>query len=90
MLHELYSSSNIIMMIKSRRMRYTVHIALMGKLKLMYENLIRKPEYTRPLGRHRRLWQYNIKMDLSEIVCRVWTGFIWLRTETGNGTLRTR
>jgi hypothetical protein len=35
-----------------------------------------KPEENRPLGRFRRKWEYNIKMDLGEIMCVVWTGFM--------------
>jgi hypothetical protein len=37
----------------------------------------------RPLGRHRRRWEDNIKMDLQEVGCGAWTGLIWLRIGTG-------
>jgi hypothetical protein len=41
----------------------------------------------RPLGRLRRRWEDDIKMDLNEIGFGVWIGFIWLRTETSGGLL---
>jgi hypothetical protein len=47
----LYSSPNIIRMIKSRRMRWTCHIALMGEKRNAYRILVGKPEGKRPLGR---------------------------------------
>jgi hypothetical protein len=45
-----------------------------------------KPEGMRPLGRPRRRWEDNIKMDLQEVGCGVWTGMGWLRIETSGGT----
>jgi hypothetical protein len=53
-LHNLYSSSNIIRQIKSRRMRWAGHVALMGEEKKLYKVLVGKPEGKRPLGRPRR------------------------------------
>jgi hypothetical protein len=44
-----------------------------------YRILVRKPEGRRPLGRPRRRWVDNIKMDLREIVCMVWIELIWFR-----------
>jgi hypothetical protein len=66
-LHSLYSSPNIIRMIKSRRMRWAGHVARMGAKWNAYRILVRKPGGRRPLGRpkHRRVG--NIKMDLREI-----------------------
>jgi len=49
--------------------------------------LLGKPEGMRPLGRPRRRWEYNIKMDLQELGCGAWTGLIWLRIGTGGGHL---
>jgi hypothetical protein len=46
-----------------------------------------KPEGKRPLGRPRRTWEDNIKVDLQEVGCRVWTGFGWLRIEAGGNQL---
>jgi hypothetical protein len=48
---------------------------------------IGKPEGRRPLGRPRRRWEDNIKMDLREIGLGMWIGFIWLRIGTGGGLL---
>jgi hypothetical protein len=54
-------------MIKSRRMRWAGHVARMGAKKTAYRILVGKPEGERPLGRPRRRWVDNIKMDLREI-----------------------
>jgi hypothetical protein len=63
-LHNFYSSPNIIRMIKSRRMRWAEHIGQMGEMRNAYRRLVGKPEGKRPLGRQRRRWVDNIKMDL--------------------------
>jgi hypothetical protein len=63
-LHNLYSSSSIIRIIKSRRMRWAGHMARMGEKRNVYKLLVGKPEGKRPLGRSRRRWIDNIKMDL--------------------------
>jgi hypothetical protein len=60
-LHNLYSSPSIIRMIKSRRMRWSGHVARMGEKR---NALVGNPEGKRPLGRPRRRWVDNIKMDL--------------------------
>jgi hypothetical protein len=62
-LHNLYSSPNIIRRIKSRRMRGVGHVARMGEKRNVYRILVGKPEGKRPLGRPRRRWVDNIKMD---------------------------
>jgi len=49
-----------------------------------------KPEGKRPLGRLRRRWEDNIKMDLQEVGCGLWTGSRWLRIRTGGGHLWVR
>jgi hypothetical protein len=66
-LHNLYSSPSIIRMIKSRRMRWAGHVADLGEKRNAYSILVGKPEGRRPLGRPRRRWVDNIKMDLREI-----------------------
>jgi hypothetical protein len=66
-LHDLYSSPNIVRVIKSRRMRWTGHVARMGEGRGAYRVLVGRPEGNRPLGRPRRRWEDNIKMDLGEI-----------------------
>jgi hypothetical protein len=63
-LHNLYSSPSIIRIIKSRRMRWTGHVARMGEKRNVYRLLVGKAEVKRPLGRPRRKWIDNIKMDL--------------------------
>jgi hypothetical protein len=66
-LHNLYSSPNIIRVIKSRRMRWTGHAARIGESRNAYRILVGNPERRRPLGRPRRRWVDNIKMDLREV-----------------------
>jgi hypothetical protein len=62
-LHDLYSSPNIIRIIKSRRMRWAGHVARMGEKRNAYRLLVGKPEGKRLLGRPRRRWVDNIRMD---------------------------
>jgi hypothetical protein len=66
-LHDLYSSPSIIRIIKSRRMRLAGHVAQMGEKRNAYRLLVGKPEGKRPLGRPRRRWLDNIRMDLGEV-----------------------
>jgi hypothetical protein len=66
-LHGLYSSPSIVRVIKARKMRWAGHVACMGEVRGAYNILVGKPEGRRPLGRPRRRWEYNIKMDLGEI-----------------------
>jgi hypothetical protein len=63
-LYALYSSPNIIRVIKSRRLRWAGHVARMGERRGAYRALVGKPEGRRPLERPRRRWEDNIKMDL--------------------------
>jgi hypothetical protein len=63
-LNDLCTSPNIVRVIKSRRMRWAGHIARMGERRGVYRILVRKPKGKRPLGRHRRIWEDNIKMDI--------------------------
>jgi hypothetical protein len=67
----LYSSPSIIRMIKSRRMRLAGHVARMGEKRNAYRILVGKP-----LGRPRRRWVDNIRMDLGELG---WDGMDWIK-----------
>jgi len=62
-------SPNIDRVIKSRRMSWAGHVARMGKKTGIYSILVGKPEEKRPLGRPRRRWEDNIKMDLQKVGC---------------------
>jgi hypothetical protein len=66
-LNDLYSSPNIIRVIKSRRMRWARHVERMGENRGSYRILVGRPEGRLPLGRPRRRWEDNIKMDLQEV-----------------------
>jgi hypothetical protein len=66
-LHDLYSSPNIVRVIKSRRMSRAGHVARIGEGRVAYRVLVRRPEGKRPLGRPRCRWEDNIKRDLGEI-----------------------
>jgi hypothetical protein len=66
---DLYCSSSIIRVIKSRRMRWAGHVALVGKKRGVYRVLVGKPEENRPHGKLRRKWKDNIKMDLHDVGC---------------------
>jgi len=68
-LNDLYSSSNIVRLIKSRRMRWAGYVARMGEERDVYRVLVGEPEEKRPLGRPRRRWVDNIRMDLQEVGC---------------------
>jgi hypothetical protein len=63
-LYNLYSSPNIVRVIKSRRMRWTGHVARIGEGRVVYRVLVGKPEGKRPLGRPRLRWKDNIKINL--------------------------
>ena len=66
-LRDLYSLPNILRVVKSRRMRWAGHVVRMGEGRVMHMVLVRKPEGKRPLGRPRRRWEDNSKMDLQEV-----------------------
>ena len=66
-LSDLYSSPNVVRVIKSRRMRWAGHVARMGEERGTYRVLVGKPEGKRPLGRPRHRWVDNIRMDLQEV-----------------------
>ena len=65
-LNDPYSSPNIVRVIKSRRMRWAGHVARTGEERGACRVLVRKPEGKRPLGRPRRRWVDNIRMDLQD------------------------
>jgi hypothetical protein len=85
-LHNLYSSPSIIRMITSRKMRWRGHVTRMAEKKIAYRILVGKPERKRPLGRTRRRWVENIRMDLERWV-GIWIGLIWLRIGISGGLL---
>ena len=68
-MYSLYSSSNIVRVIKPRRMRWAGHVARMVEERGVYRVLLRKPEGKRPLAVSRRRWVDNIRMDLQEVGC---------------------
>ena len=68
-LNDLYSSPNIVRVIKSRRMKQAGHVASMGERMGVYRILVGTPEGKRPLGRSRRRWEDNTKMKLQEVGC---------------------
>ena len=76
-LNDLYSSPNIVLVIKSRRMRWAGHVVCMGEGRGVYRVFVGKTDGKRP--RHR--WEDNINIDLQEV--GVWTGSSWLRIGTG-------
>jgi hypothetical protein len=83
-LHSLYSSLNIVGVIKSRRMRLVGHVACMGEGRGVYRVLVRMPKGKRPQGRPRHRWEDNIRIDLREIgidglnwICLAQDGIQW-------------
>ena len=68
-LNDLYSSPNIVLVITSRRMRWTGYVARVGEKSGIYRVLVVTPEGKRPLGRSRRRWEDNIKVNLQEVGC---------------------
>jgi len=63
-LNDLYSSPNIVRVIKPRRMGWAGHVACMGERRDVYRVFVGKPEGKRALGRRRHRWEHNIKMDV--------------------------
>jgi hypothetical protein len=85
--NDLYSSPNIIWVIKSRRMRWAGHVVRMVEEKGAYRVLVGRPEGRRPLGRPRRSWEDNIIMDLQAVE---WGYMDWIdmaQDRTGGGLL---
>jgi hypothetical protein len=65
----LYSPRNIVLVIKSRKMRWTGNVARVGEGRGVYRVLVAKPQGKKPVGRTRHRWEDNIKMDLQEVGC---------------------
>jgi len=91
---DLYSSANIVRVIKSRRMRWVGHVERVGERRGVYRVLMVKPEGKKPLGRTRCRWKDNVKKHLQEVGCRGmdWIdlareGERWRSFECGNGTV---
>jgi len=74
-LNNLYSSPNIVWVIKSSRMRWAGHVACMGERRDAYRVMVGKPVGKIPLGRPRHRWEDNIKTDLQEVGCE---GMEWI------------
>ena len=85
--NDLYSSPNIVRVIKFRRIRLAGHVARMGEKRGVHRFLVGNPEGNRPLGRLRLRWQDKVKMDFRKWDIRVWTGSSWLAKRTGGGHL---
>ena len=68
-LNDLYSSPNIVRVIKSKRMRWAGHVARVGERRGVYVVLVGNPKGKRTLGRPRRRLEDNTKMDLQEVGC---------------------
>jgi hypothetical protein len=83
-LNDLYSLPNIVRVVKSRRMRWTGHVASTGEDRGVHSVLVGKPEGKRPLGRPRRRWIFR---KLEGVVGNGWS---WLRIGTGGGHLWVR
>jgi len=65
--NDLYTATSIVRVIKSRRMRWSGHVACMVERRGVDRVLVEKREVKRPLGRRRRRWEDNIKTDLQEV-----------------------
>jgi hypothetical protein len=87
-LDDLYSTPNIVRMIKSKRIRWVEHVVRVWERRSVYKVLVGKPEGRKPRGRHKRRFEDNIKIDLQEVGLGVWTRSIWLRIWTGGRLLR--
>ena len=83
-LNGLYCSPNIVWVIKLGRMRWEGHVARMGERRSLYRVLVGKHEGKESVGRPRRRWEDNIKMDLQEVG---YEGMGWLRIGTDGGHL---
>jgi hypothetical protein len=78
-LNDLYSSPNMVRVIKWWRMRWAVHVALVWE-RGIYRVLVEKPEGKGPLGRPGCRWEDNFKMDLQEVGCG---GMDWIKLAEG-------
>ena len=79
----MYSVPHTIRMVISRRIRLAENLARMEDRRGAYMVLVCRPKRWRPLGRSKRRWEDNIKLDSKEVDCKSWPGLIWLRIGTG-------
>jgi len=86
-LNDLYSSPNILRVIKSRRMRLAGHVARMGEGKGVYRVLVWKPGGKRPLGNPGVDGRIILRWIFRKWDVGLWTGSSWLRIGTGGGLL---
>jgi hypothetical protein len=86
-LHDLYFSPTLVRVIKIEKNEMGGVCSSVGEGRGVYRVLLGKPEGKRLLGSPRRRWEDNIRIDLQELGCGVWTGLSWLRIETGGGHL---
>jgi len=82
-INDLYSSPDIVRLIKSRRMKWMGHVAYMGERRGVYRLLLGKPEGKRPLGRPRHRWEIILRWVFRKWDVGLWTGLSWLRIGTG-------
>jgi hypothetical protein len=68
-------------------MRWAGYVVPGGERRGVYREFVGKPEGKRPLGRPRRRWENNIKMEIQEVGCGTCTGLSWIRKGTGRGLL---
>ena len=87
-LNDLYSSPDIILVIKSKRMRWAGYVVCMGERRDAYRVLVEKPEGNRPLGGSKRRWEDNITTDLQEVGLGACTGLNWIRKGQVTGSCK--
>jgi hypothetical protein len=85
-IHDPYTSPIIVLVIKSRRMILAGYVAWMGEGIVVDRVLVGNIGGQGPLGRSSLRWADKIQMDRQGVGCGVWTGLMWLRIETGEGT----
>jgi hypothetical protein len=86
-LSDLYSLPNIVLVVKSRRMKWAGHVARMGEGRGVHRVMVGKPEGKRPLGRPRRGRGIILRWIFRKWEGVLGTGWIWLRIGTGGGHL---
>jgi hypothetical protein len=86
-LNDLYSSPNIVRVIKWRRMRWAGHVARMGEERGVYRVLVGKPDGRRPMGKPRRRWVIILGWISRRWDVGIWTGLGWPRIETSGERL---
>jgi hypothetical protein len=74
-LHNLYTSPNVVRVIKSKRIQWAVHVAWMEEMRNTCSIVVGKPEGERPLGRPKHRWENYIVIELREVG---WEGVDWI------------